>query len=147
MKAIQGKWINLYDEKELKDQFLCMSAKLLQFDDNNEKELSFQQANSIYEDQRQALIEQGAEEARNKYFINNGRKAVFKYDDPSAALIQHMSVQVANELAKEDDPNEFNEVKWDDMMVRQMQILDTDYVTYMLVYTCQENVEYTDKKS
>ena len=41
MKAIQGKWINLYDEKELKDQFLCMSAKLLQFDDNNEKELSF----------------------------------------------------------------------------------------------------------
>jgi hypothetical protein len=41
MKAIQGKWINLYDEKELKDQFLCMSAKLLQFDDENDKELSF----------------------------------------------------------------------------------------------------------
>ena len=66
------------------------------------------------------MLEQGAEEARNKYFINNGRKAVFNYDNPSAALIQHMSVQVANELAKEDDPNEFNEVKWDDMMMRQM---------------------------
>lgn len=69
---------------------------------------------------------------------------MFKYDDPSAALIQHMSVQVANELAKEDNPNEFSEVKWDDMMHRQLQILDTDYTSYMLVYTCQENMEYTD---
>jgi len=30
-------------------------------------------------------------------------------------------------------------------MMRQMQILDTDYSNYMLVYSCQENVEYTDK--
>lgn len=26
-----------------------------------------------------------------------------------------------------------------------MQILDTDYYNYMLVYSCQENMEYTDK--
>ena len=59
--------------------------------------------------------------------------------------MQHMSVQVSNELAKEDDLETFNEVKWDDMMMRSMQILDTDYYNYMMIYSCQENVEYTDK--
>jgi len=28
-KKLQGSWIDLYDEKELADQFLCMSAKFL----------------------------------------------------------------------------------------------------------------------
>ena len=50
--------------------------------------------------------------------------------------MQHMSVQVSNELAKDDDLETFNEVKWDDMMMRSMQILDTDYYNYMMIYSC-----------
>ena len=45
-------------------------------------------------------------------------------------------VQVKNELAKKEHPNEFNEAKWENMFGKYMQILDTDYKGYMVLYTC-----------
>lgn len=30
------------------------------------------------------------------------------------------------------------------MYLKYMQVLDTDYTNYMVVYSCQENAEYTD---
>ena len=38
---LQGQWINYYDEKELAQQFTCMSAKFLQFNEQKKYELSF----------------------------------------------------------------------------------------------------------
>jgi hypothetical protein len=70
--------MNTFDERELKDQFLCMSAKYLIFDEKHTNQLSFQQANSIYDNMRAHLREIGdGDIADQKYFINSGRKAVF----------------------------------------------------------------------
>ena len=87
---IQGPWINLFDEKDLADQFLCMSAKFVQFDESKHNELSFQQANSLYEVTRQHLREtEDAEIADQKYFINAGRKVVFNYpNDKSVGKVE-----------------------------------------------------------
>ena len=41
--------MNLYDEKELTNQFLCKSAKFIIYDEKTPQAMSFQQANSIYE--------------------------------------------------------------------------------------------------
>ena len=41
--------------------------------------------------------------------------------------------------------NEFDAVKYESMFQKQMQILDTDYSTYAVVYTCQDNAEFEDK--
>ena len=38
---IQGQWINYFDEKDLTNRFLCMSAKFMVFDENKPNELSF----------------------------------------------------------------------------------------------------------
>ena len=54
-------------------------------------------------------------------------------------------VQVKNELAKPEHKSEFNEAKWDNMFGKYMQVLDTDYKNYIIVYTCQENAEITDQ--
>ena len=54
---LQGPWINSYDEKDLANQFLCMSSKFLQFDETKKNELSYQQANSLYEVTRKHLKE------------------------------------------------------------------------------------------
>ena len=68
----------------------------------------------------------------------------FNQADKSVALIEPAFVQIINELATPDDPENFNEVKWDNMNLKYAQILDTDYTNYMVVYTCQENAEYSD---
>lgn len=52
------------------------------------------------------------------------------------ALIEPAFVQMINELATPDDPEKFNEVKWDNMYLKYAQVLDTDYTNYMVVYTC-----------
>mmetsp|Transcript_17043 Transcript_17043/g.26329 ORF Transcript_17043/g.26329 Transcript_17043/m.26329 type:complete len:81 (+) Transcript_17043:2-244(+) len=41
LRRIQGQWITMYDEKELANQYLCMGAKFLQFNDKDPQELSF----------------------------------------------------------------------------------------------------------
>lgn len=93
LTRIQGQWINYFDEKELKNKFLCMGAKLLIFDQDKPKELSFQQSNSIYEELREHLREEGDPDADQKYFINSGRKAVFEYEkDKSIAIMKPMYV-------------------------------------------------------
>ena len=51
----------MFDEKELTNNFLCLSANLSVIDDNKPNELKLQQANTIYEITRIALKEQGAE--------------------------------------------------------------------------------------
>ena len=64
-----------YDEKELTNQFLCMSAKV---DPHVADSFDYMQANSIYEVTREHLREIGEEGADQKYFINAGRRAVFR---------------------------------------------------------------------
>ena len=59
LTKIQGQWINYFDEKDLKNKFYCMGAKLLIFEPENPKELSFQQSNSIYQELRDHLKEEG----------------------------------------------------------------------------------------
>ena len=77
--------MTIVDEKDLTNQFLCMSVKFLQFDHTRSNELSFQQANSIYDNMRAHLRETGdAEIADQKYFINSGRKFVFNRDGNKA---------------------------------------------------------------
>jgi len=66
-------------------------------------------------------------------------------DDASAAIMEPGFVQVVNELKTPDDPDKFSEHKWDNMYLRYMQVLDTDYKNYMVMYSCQENAEYTDE--
>jgi hypothetical protein len=63
LTKIQGQWINYFDEKELKNRFLCMGAKLLIFDPAKPEELSFQQSNSIYAELREHLREEGDADA------------------------------------------------------------------------------------
>ena len=71
--------------------------------------------------------------ADQKYFINSGRKAVFNYpNDRSIATIDTTYVQIENELAKKEDPNQFNEHKFEAMYRKYIQILDTDYTGYMI---------------
>jgi hypothetical protein len=94
LTKLQGNWINYFDEKELKNKFLCMGAKLLIYDPDQPQELSFQQSNSIYEELREHLREEGDADADQKYFINSGRKAVFGYEnDKSIAIMKPMYVQ------------------------------------------------------
>ena len=91
-----------------------MSAKFLAFDEKTPNELSFQQANSIYEQTREHLREVGEPDADQKYFINSGRKAVFENEnDKSVAIMKQMYVQVNNEIDKPEDKENFNEAKFD----------------------------------
>eukprot|EP00355_Strombidium_rassoulzadegani_P000924 CAMPEP_0168615352 /NCGR_PEP_ID=MMETSP0449_2-20121227/4459_1 /TAXON_ID=1082188 /ORGANISM="Strombidium rassoulzadegani, Strain ras09" /LENGTH=165 /DNA_ID=CAMNT_0008656087 /DNA_START=155 /DNA_END=649 /DNA_ORIENTATION=+ len=127
-----------------------MSTKFLQFNDEDKSEVSVQQANSIYEVTREALREQGQKEADQKYFINSGRKAVFNLgegSDKSIASIGNMFVQINEEIAKPEDPASFNVHKLEAQFLKYMQVLDTDYSNYLVVYTCQENTEWTETKS
>ena len=68
----------------------------------------------------------------------------FNQKDKSAALMEPAFVQIVNELKTPDDTDKFQEAKWDNMHLKYMQVLDTDYTNYMVVYSCQENAEYTD---
>lgn len=121
-----------------------MSSKFSLTDEDKSNELSFQQANSIYDVMRDHLRNTGdADIADQKYFIQPGRKALFNYPhDRSIATVKQTYVQVLNELAKDEDKNEFNEHKFEDMFTKYMQVLDTDYEGYMIVYMCQENMEF-----
>jgi hypothetical protein len=47
----------IYDEKELTNNFLCLSANLSIIDESKPNELKLQQANTIYEITRIALKE------------------------------------------------------------------------------------------
>jgi hypothetical protein len=137
LTKIQGQWINYFDEKELKNKFLCMGAKLLIFDEQKPQELSFQQSNSIYDELREHLREEGDPDADQKYFINSGRKAVFGYEnDKSIAIMKPMYVQQQNELEEAEDKSKFSEAKFEHQYVKYFQILDTDYETYMVTYQC-----------
>ena len=52
-----GNWINIYDEREITNSFLCLSAH---FEPTGQENiLAFKQANSIYPETREALREQG----------------------------------------------------------------------------------------
>lgn len=122
LARLQGEWTILFDEKELINQFICLSVRFLQFDPNKANELSFQQANSIYEVMRQHLRETGEKEmAAQKYFVNSGRKAVFQTGpDKSVAQMQATYKDVIEKLQKPDDINEFNEVKFSNMFAKYM---------------------------
>ena len=79
-ERIAGPWINAYDEKELTNQYLCMSVNFKPLDDGTTpaKQVVFEQASSIYEETRAALREQGEHKiADTKYFVNAARKWVF----------------------------------------------------------------------
>ena len=54
MKLLEGNWINVYDEKDMADNFLCLSARF-KVDPEIPYLVAFDQANSIYEVTRQAL--------------------------------------------------------------------------------------------
>ena len=56
-------------------------------------------------------------------------------------------VQKENDLKENEDESKFNETKFDDQFLRFSQILDTDYTSYMVVYSCQENAEWFDDRS
>lgn len=55
-QRLSGNWINLYDERDNTNNFLCCSAKFTQVDPvNTPNVLTFEQGNSIYEETRAAL--------------------------------------------------------------------------------------------
>ena len=58
-----------------------------------------------------------------------------------------MFVQIEKELEKEEKEDEFNIYKFEQQYVKYMQILDTDYKDFLVVYTCQENAEYIDERT
>ena len=59
-----------------------------------------------------------------------------------------MYVQVNNELDKDDHPEIFNNHKFEESQFKKfMQVLDTDYQNYMLVYTCQDSAEWTVERT
>jgi len=96
-----------------------MGAKLLIFDPDQPKELSFQQSNSIYDELRVHLREEGDSDADQKYFINSGRKAVFNYEnDQSIAIMKPMYVQQQTELEEPEDKNKFSEEKFEHQYVK-----------------------------
>ena len=111
VSKIQGQWINTLDEKQLKDQFVCMGSK---FQERTKKHLSFLQANSIYEQTRQSLREVGEKQADQKYFVNTGRSGVFTHPtDKSVGFMKSTFTDVKKALKEEDDPTKFNEHKFD----------------------------------
>ena len=67
----------IYDEKDLIQKFICMSSKFLIHDESKPNELSFQQANTIYDHTRQYLREIEDPDSEQGYFINPGRQATF----------------------------------------------------------------------
>lgn len=44
-----------------------------------------------------------------------------------------------------DDVNTFNPYKFENMFKKYMQVLDTDYDDFMVLFTCQENAEFLDQ--
>mmetsp|Transcript_17043 Transcript_17043/g.26328 ORF Transcript_17043/g.26328 Transcript_17043/m.26328 type:complete len:115 (+) Transcript_17043:389-733(+) len=58
-----------------------------------------------------------------------------------------MFEQINEALQAEEDPEVFNQHKFEDQHQKYMQVLDTDYKNYMVVYTCQENSEFTEERS
>ena len=47
----------------------------------------------------------------------------------------------------EDDPTSFNEHKFEAQYLKYMQVLDTDYDNYLVLYSCQENADFIDKSA
>jgi len=73
---------------------------------------------------------------------------VFKHpSSKSVAGIGFMFEQINEALQAEEDPEVFNQHKFEDQHQKYMQVLDTDYKNYMVVYTCQENSEFTEERS
>ena len=107
--------------------------------------LEYSQANAIYESTRQHLREIGEHKlADQKYFVVPPRLASFQESEPSFAkmiIIPHTSKEHSTLTAK-DDPDTFNELKFKDMLAKSMQVLDTDFDNYLVLYTCQEDVEF-----
>ena len=78
--------------------------------------------------------------------MSSGRKAVFDNEaDKSMAHMENTNSAYELEQKKPDDEKEFNLTKFESMFQKQMQILDTDYDTYAVVYTCQDNAEWEGK--
>ena len=84
LKLLEGNWINVFDEREMSDNFLCLSARFT-VDPEYPYLVAFDQANSIYEVTRQALRDQGDEaslkQANQKYFVISGRYFAFEQFD------------------------------------------------------------------
>jgi len=63
------------------------------------------------------------------------------------AEIANMFVQINNSLDEDEDPNVFNEHKFEAMNTKYLHILDTDYKNYLVVYSCQENQEFSEDRT
>jgi len=79
----------------------------------------------------------------HNYWINEGRVINFDHEDPTIASLQYASVHEANHthLVENDqfDPYVFNS-----QFMKYVQVLDTDYDNYILLYSCQENAEFRE---
>ena len=149
---LEGPWITTYDEKELTNQYLCMGVNFKQLKDGSTDapQLAFEQANAIYEETRKALREQGENKiADQKYFVNAARKWVYDIegDDRSVASIDYSDEALYRTLRQGDTPEKFNEYKFEKQFVKYSQILDTDYDSFALVYSCQENALWENAKT
>ena len=73
---------------------------------------------------------------------------MFNYpEDRSIAQIQQTYVQVENELNKPENPNMFNAHKFEDQFKKYLHVLDTDYKSYLVLYSCQEEAEWREERS
>ena len=105
LDKILGHWINYFDESELIRDFDCVSSKLQKVDDD--RTLQFLNANSLTDETREFLRNEGDPDADKKYFINEGYKLHFNSsEDKSIANIYDFNAEISPK-DKSLDPQEF----------------------------------------
>ena len=81
------------------------------------------------------------------YYVNQGMQINFRHpSDPSISFLEyhHLGLHEEEGLSEEDDEHVhiFDPYLFDSQFLRYNQVIDTDYIDYFVLYTCQESADF-----
>ena len=152
-----GPWINLIDEKDENLDKTCMGSKIVhshEAQDDDHPLFEFFQSNSITNTMRNKLRQSDDPAAHDQYYVSMGMQLHFRNRlDKTIGYLEYSELDLDYDHPENYDENQeaeqisFDPYVFDSQYLRYVQVLDTDYDNYFVMYACQEIARIVDKES